>query len=615
MIKYTLPTPSSGAVATHDGKYIFYLGKTVHMFSTLARQKIASLPRLGNALTAVSANDAYLGCIHPRDRRIEAVLYQIQEPPVEVFRIPLKGSFGTLAPCFTADSRYLLVTAGFSTVKLYAIDVETGEVILMHETADDHCIFSVTANRNGFFAMEHHYHPDLEKEEPYDTLLWFQSVTAPPTRTTFDASVRQGKVLGLGQDQLLLQYGPKQGNTGFEVIPFPMEPTFRPTPSDAFIPHLLILPPTISTDGRYMAFIDRFPGESGAGFCVYRMSDWTLVHTETQCYLWDVQFIPNTHDLIISGTNSRVITIDEEEGLLTIQNRQKRNGLVRKLTEAGFVQVFILDGSECGYPDEGVVILALWPYEAEEHPDDVDAWIHPYYFASQQAYDAAEAIVKANPDMQLALRDDDLLVKPIFDRMAGFRKGRNTLTYFKDLGSRFHVQIMTSDLSLPPTEHLRFDQPINLCRACQACVRACPTNALEDGVFHRERCIRSWQMSGQPIPEEIRHCMSNTLIGCDVCQRVCPHNPPPKGEAHPGIDLKRVLTAHKDVAHDLRGTIGVNLAYGNRVLAQGCLIAGCCHREDLIPQLEQILEAQMLLEHPSAAVVEHALWALEQIKT
>ncbi len=288
--------------------------------------------------------------------------------------------------------------------------------------------------------------------------------------------------------------------------------------------------------------------------------------------------------------------------------------LIRMLTEAGFARVIILDGPECGHAEVGSVILALWAYEAEAHPSDHGAWIHPYYFASQQAYDAAEAIVKANPEAGLALRDDDLLVKPLFARLPGFRQGRNTLSYVEGLGSRFHVQIMTSAAPLPSTHRLALQKHDLQCGSCQACVRACPTNALEGGVFHRERCIRNWQMSGQPIPEEIRHCMSNTLVGCDICQRVCPHNAPPKGEQLPVLDLRQVLTAHKDVAHGLRRTIGVNLAYGNRVLAQGCLIAGCCHRKDLLPELDRILEAQAVLEHPSTAVVEHALWAIEQIR-
>jgi hypothetical protein len=46
----------------------------------------------------------------------------------------------------------------------------------------------------------------------------------------------------------------------------------------------------------------------------------------------------------------------------------------------------------------------------------------------------------------------------------------------------------------------------------------------------------------------------------------------------------------------------------NRVLGGACIIAGCLERVDLLPHLEA------LTEHPSAAVAEHAGWAIQRIK-
>ncbi len=288
--------------------------------------------------------------------------------------------------------------------------------------------------------------------------------------------------------------------------------------------------------------------------------------------------------------------------------------IARELFESGFDRVIILDGAACGDPQDASILLALWPYEAETAPSAEGAWLHPYYMASQFAYDQAEAVVRRHPDMGLRLRDDDLRVKPIFARLPGFSQGRNTLSCAEGLGSRFHVQIMTSAVRLAPTHHLE-DAPHALhCGSCHACERACPTNALEGGVFHRERCLRNWQMYGAPIPEWIRGRMGNLLIGCDICQRVCPHNPPPAGHTRPTIDLMAILENHKAIAGTLRRTIGVNLAYGNRILAQACLIAGCTGNAELLPLLDDILTVQVNLEHPSEAVVEHALWAIDQIR-
>lgn len=280
--------------------------------------------------------------------------------------------------------------------------------------------------------------------------------------------------------------------------------------------------------------------------------------------------------------------------------------IIAELQSGGFARVIALDAAECRVPEADTVLLALWPYEAEKEPNSADAWIHPYYLASQQAYEAAAAIAKARGADGLMLRDD-IRVKPIFSRLPGFSQGRNTLSYTEGFGSRFHVQIFTLTPGVSATHHLEVENHALHCGSCRKCIDACPTNALEDGVFHRERCLRNWQMSGQPIPEELRAHMGNRLIGCDTCQWVCPHNAPAKGDSHPQVSLEALLCTPKETALALRPRIGVNLTIPNRVLGQACLIAGCSGRKMLLPLLEQ------LACHPSPAVAAHAKWAIERL--
>lgn len=280
--------------------------------------------------------------------------------------------------------------------------------------------------------------------------------------------------------------------------------------------------------------------------------------------------------------------------------------IVKELQACGFARVIVLDGPACGYPDVGSILLAVWPYEAER-ANEKDAWVHPYYYASQKAYEAAAAIAKAHAADGLALRDD-IRVKPIFARLPGFSQGRNTLSYLEGFGSRFHVQIFTLTPGIPDTHRLEENAHPLHCGSCTKCVDACPTNALENGEFHRERCLRNWQMSGQPIPDELRKHMGSRLIGCDVCQQVCPHNAPAKVETQQPVDLAWLLSSPKEAAMALRAQIGVNLTIPNRVLGQACLIAGCTGDEAMLPKLEE------LAEHPSPAVAEHAAWAAAQIR-
>ena len=277
--------------------------------------------------------------------------------------------------------------------------------------------------------------------------------------------------------------------------------------------------------------------------------------------------------------------------------------LTDRLLEAGFDRVIVLSGEDCGYPEYGSVIIALWGYQAEARPAEGEAWIHPYYDASQKAYLAAADIVKETVGAHLR---DDIRVKPIFARLPGFSQGRNTLSYVEGLGSRFHVQVIATDEPLPATHRLE-DEPHPLpCGDCRRCLDACPTQAIDEQGFHRERCLRNWMMSGKPIPSEARH-MGNRLIGCDDCQRCCPRNPEPTGESGEPVPLEDLLTRTGDMCPALRQRIGANLSIPNRVLGQACLLAGCSGRQELRPALAS------LTAHPSEVVREHAGWALEQL--
>lgn len=282
--------------------------------------------------------------------------------------------------------------------------------------------------------------------------------------------------------------------------------------------------------------------------------------------------------------------------------------LIQRLKDLGFARVLVLDGHACG-EDAPTLLLALWTYDMEAQPATEEAWIHPYYRVSHRAYQAAKSFVEAcnAAGMAAALRDD-IRLKPIFARLPGFSQGRNTLSYIEGVGSRFYTKTFTVDVALEPTHHLEEENHGLHCGTCRNCIEACPNHAIDDEGFHMERCIRYWMMPGKPAPEEVRDAMGNRLIGCDECQRCCPHNPEPMASEGETVPLLRLLTEHKAVAEELKGEIGVNLTLPNRLLAQGCMIAGNSAREELVPVLES------LEEHPSEAVRVHARWAKEKIK-
>ena len=274
------------------------------------------------------------------------------------------------------------------------------------------------------------------------------------------------------------------------------------------------------------------------------------------------------------------------------------------LLDSGFARVILLDAADCGAAEHGTLLLAFWTYQAEQEPADHDAWIHPYYYASQKAYRAAEAAVKAS-NGEWTLRDD-IRVKPIFARLPGFTQGMNTLSYMEGVGSRFHVQILLTEAQLTPDLTLEAPHALH-CGTCTRCMQVCPTGAIDAEGYHREKCLRNWMLSGKPIPEEMRS-MGNRLLGCDSCQRGCPHQPRPMGENNPPISLRDLLQNPKETTMTLRPIIGSNLAIPNRVLGQACLVAGCSGDASLLPLL------QALEKHPSPLVAEYAAWAAKQLE-
>lgn len=100
--------------------------------------------------------------------------------------------------------------------------------------------------------------------------------------------------------------------------------------------------------------------------------------------------------------------------------------------------------------------------------------------------------------------------------------GKNTLLIIPGKGSFFFLgELFLSE------EADSYDEPFgNLCGSCTKCMDACPGKALfEPFKIDARRCLSYLTIERRgPLPEGTAEKMGSGIYGCDVCQRVCPHN-------------------------------------------------------------------------------------------
>ena len=105
--------------------------------------------------------------------------------------------------------------------------------------------------------------------------------------------------------------------------------------------------------------------------------------------------------------------------------------------------------------------------------------------------------------------------------------GKNTLLLRKDAGSYFFLAALLTDLTF---EQSKYEKTYNFatdhCGTCTACLDACPTQAfVQPRVLDATKCISYLTIEHRgSIEESLREKMGDWILGCDICQQVCPWN-------------------------------------------------------------------------------------------
>jgi epoxyqueuosine reductase len=158
-----------------------------------------------------------------------------------------------------------------------------------------------------------------------------------------------------------------------------------------------------------------------------------------------------------------------------------------------------------------------------------------------------------------------------------------------------------------------------MCGTCNRCRAACPTDAFPAPyVLDARRCISYLTIEHKGwIDPALRPLMGNWVMGCDICQEVCPFSrfARPTGEsaflpvspdraAPPLLDLLRL--DENSFQARFEGSPVLRLKR-DRLVRNACVAAGNWGSASAVPALND------LLRDPSALVRGHAAWALGRI--
>ena len=191
--------------------------------------------------------------------------------------------------------------------------------------------------------------------------------------------------------------------------------------------------------------------------------------------------------------------------------------------------------------------------------------------------------------------------------------GKHTNLLARDAGSYFFLGEILTDLPLP------VDTPATAhCGTCEACIPACPTQAII-GPYRLDarRCISYLTIEHKgSIPADLRRGLGNRIYGCDDCQLVCPWNKFARAAAHPdfkvrhGLDSPRLSElfawTESDFDERMRGAAIYRIGY-ERWSRNIAVALGNAPSSD-----EVIAALNARREDASPLVREHVEWALGQ---
>ncbi len=182
--------------------------------------------------------------------------------------------------------------------------------------------------------------------------------------------------------------------------------------------------------------------------------------------------------------------------------------------------------NEVGFTEfrDKTAVVCLFPYFSGYFPGNLSVYAYSldYHCILRDKLNLLSNYLLANGAAEAAGYAD---IGPEIDKDLAYHAGlgfygKNSLLINPRLGSYFFIGYVLTDLKLEP------DKPMDgACLSCGRCVSACPGGALSSG-FNKERCVSALTQKKGDLTGAERSLIKKAgyVFGCDICQKVCPHN-------------------------------------------------------------------------------------------
>ena len=201
-------------------------------------------------------------------------------------------------------------------------------------------------------------------------------------------------------------------------------------------------------------------------------------------------------------------------------------GVIKSETYLTYMQSIGLSYDEADLSFETLVVVGLnYPHDRDLTVDTHSHTVSRYAFGNDYhrvLRDRLARIASHFEDQGIQTRYN-VDVNPLNERVTGYLAGlgyigKSQFLINKTYGTYFFIGTMLIDQPLLEESTLNLDS----CHACRRCIDACPTHALDDG-YDKKKCISYFSQIKEPLSDyEIGKI--DSLMGCDVCQTVCPKN-------------------------------------------------------------------------------------------